>query len=114
MREIDSDLYFFVIYCDACPGYSLTFLDTFTGSKFTLPSSENWIIDAGTQYPGGAPRWGNNEFEIYTNSTWNIHINADNQLAIIPRLVDGVWTSGRIESQRSDFQAKEGGRLYIH
>jgi len=33
---------------------------------------------------------------------------------IIPQLgLDGGWTSGRIETQRSDFQAKEGGRLLV-
>ncbi len=96
------------------PGFTKTFLDTFSGEPKSLPSSSNWIFDIGTQYPGGSPNWGNNEWETYTDSTSNIHINTDNQLAIIPRLAsDGTWTSARIETQRSDFQALEGGKLYI-
>jgi hypothetical protein len=95
-------------------GFVSTFVESFPGYPNTLPSSSNWIIDLGTQYPGGAERWGNNEFETYTNSTSNIYITSDNNLAIVPqKSADGTWTSGRIETQRSDFQASEGGKLYI-
>ncbi|KAH7360737.1 concanavalin A-like lectin/glucanase domain-containing protein [Rhexocercosporidium sp. MPI-PUGE-AT-0058] len=96
------------------PGFKQTFLDTFTGIPGTIPSSRNWIFDLGTSYPGGAPRWGNNEFETYTKDPSNIHITPQGTLAIIPQLSKkGEWTSSRIETQRSDFVAAKGGKLYI-
>lgn len=95
-------------------GYTTTFLDTFAGQTNVLPSSSNWIIDTGTSYPGGAARWGNNEYETYTNSISNLYITSDNNLAITPQLsAAGTWTSGRIETQRSDFKVQEGGKLLV-
>ncbi|KAH8592283.1 concanavalin A-like lectin/glucanase domain-containing protein [Bisporella sp. PMI_857] len=95
-------------------GYKPTFFDSFRGEPGSLPSSSNWIFDLGTQYPGGAERWGNNEFETYTDSTSNVHITKANTLAITPRKDSkGAWTSARLETQRSDFVAAKGGKLYI-
>lgn len=91
------------------PGYYPTFFDPFTGYPGTLPSGSNWIFDLGTLYPGGAERWGNNEYETYTSDPSNIHVTAQFTLAITPRLTTTGWTSARIETQRSDFKAKEGG-----
>jgi len=95
------------------PGFIPTFIDTFGGYPGALPSRSNWIFDLGTSYPGGAERWGNNEFETYTDSTSNIHITKQQNLAIIPQLQNGHWTSARIETQRSDFVAAEGGKLLV-
>ena len=94
-------------------GYYPTFFDSFTGYPGTLPSSGNWIIDLGTSYPGGAERWGNNEYETYTSDTSNIHLTSQSTLVITPRLTATGWTSARIETLRSDFKAKAGGKLYI-
>ncbi|TAQ83059.1 hypothetical protein B7494_g8617 [Chlorociboria aeruginascens] len=91
-----------------------TFFEPFLGVPNTLPSSENWIFDLGTSYPGGTPQWGNNEVEIYTDALANIHITANQTLEIIPqRLSNGSFTSARIETQRSNFSCAEGGKLYI-
>lgn len=95
------------------PGYYPAFFDSFTGYPGTLPSSSNWIIDLGTSYPGGAEKWGNNEYETYTSSTSNIHLTSASTLAITPQLTPSGWTSGRIETQRSDFVARPGGKLYV-
>lgn len=96
------------------PGYYLTFFDSFTGNPDTLPSSNKWIIDLGTSYPGGAARWGNDEYETYTDSTANIHLTNASTLLITPLLsAAATWTSGRIETQRCDFAAGQGGKLYI-
>ncbi|KAF2850207.1 glycoside hydrolase family 16 protein [Plenodomus tracheiphilus IPT5] len=97
-------------------GYKLTWADEFwqiPGSQ--LPSDTNWLFDLGTSYPGGAEKWGNNETETYTNSPSNVHITKANTLAITPRKSkhDGTWTSARLETQRTDFLAAPGGRLYI-
>ncbi|KAE8394431.1 concanavalin A-like lectin/glucanase domain-containing protein [Aspergillus alliaceus] len=95
-------------------GYQLTWNDEFDytlGSH--LPASENWIIDLGTSYPDGAPRWGNNEAQRYTSAPSNIRVTPFNTLLITPRVRNNTWTSGRIETQRSDFAATPGGRLFI-
>ena len=95
------------------PGFFPTWLETFSGVPGTIPSSSNWIFDLGTSYPGGAERWGNNEYQTYTDSPSNIHLTKQQTLAITPRLKDGQWTSARIETQRSDFVAAPGGKLLI-
>ncbi len=97
----------------AKPGYTTTFFDDFTGAPGSLPSSSNWIIDLGTSYPGGAPKWGNNELETYTKAYGNLHVTYQQTLAIAPLLKNGAWTSGRIETRRSDFAAASGGKLYV-
>jgi beta-glucanase (GH16 family) len=98
-------------------GWKTTFWDDFTNYCSTcLPSSSNWIIDTGTSYPGGPSGWGNNELETYTKSTNNLKISSASTLQIIPRKdksVPGGWTSGRIETQRTDFAAGAGKKLMI-
>jgi hypothetical protein len=89
------------------------FLETFTGAPGTLPSSNNWLFDLGTSYPGASAHWGTGETETYTNAATNIQISSNNTLTITPRLQKGSWTSARIETQRSDFAAAAGGKLYI-
>lgn len=97
--------------------YQLTWHDEFEYHRYpSLPSSENWVFDLGTQYPtvDAPPNWGNNEAEIYTNSPANVHVTPFGTLAITPRLSsNGSWTSARIETRRSDFAATAGGKLYI-
>ena len=94
-------------------GFTAIFLDTFTGTVGTLPSSSNWLFDFGTSYPGGPAKWGNAESETYTNASTNIQITRQNTLIITPRLSRGVWTSARIETVRSDFAAAAGSQLYV-
>ncbi|MCJ1357642.1 MAG: hypothetical protein MMC33_007638 [Icmadophila ericetorum] len=95
------------------PGFTAIFLDQFTGTAGSLPSSSNWIIDQGTQYPGGAPQWGNNELETYTASTSNLQITKSGTLYIIPQKNTTGWTSGRIETQRSDFACAMGKKMLV-
>ena len=95
------------------PNWSLTFVDNFNGRPGTLPSSNNWIFDLGTSYLGGAPQWGNNEYETYTSHTSNVQITQRNTLQITPILTASGWTSARIETKCSDFAATPGGRLYV-
>ncbi|KAL4967391.1 glycoside hydrolase family 16 protein [Aspergillus stella-maris] len=103
--------------------YILTWADEFDAPQSTydeytsssLPSSEHWRLLTGTSYPSGAPAWGNNELQSYTTDTSNIHITSESTLLITPRYSDSTsqWTSGRIETSRTDFAASEGGKLYI-
>jgi beta-glucanase (GH16 family) len=96
------------------PGFVTTFWDDFKQAPDSLPSADRWIIDLGTSYPGGAPNWGNGELETYTNSTKNVHITHGQNLALTPlKDAQGAWTSGRIETVRSDFAALPGGRLFV-
>lgn len=95
-------------------GFKLTWADDFNGFPNTLPDDWNWIIDTGTSYPGGPPSWGTGEIQTYTSSTENVRVNGKGDLLITAlRNSSGVWTSSRIETQRTDFMAQPGGKMRI-
>ena len=88
--------------------------DEFNGAANTGVNTANWLYDIGTSYPGGAPNWGTGEIETMTNSTANVYHTGTGRLAIKPiRGANGGWTSGRIETQRTDFQPASGGVLRV-
>ena len=87
--------------------------DNFAGAAGTAPSSNNWIEDTGTSSAGGPANWGNGEVETMSNSTSNVSVDGNNHLNITALNANGAWTSGRIESQRSDFAAPAGGMMEI-
>jgi hypothetical protein len=96
------------------PGWSTVWVDDFTGSAGTLPSSANWIFDLGHNYPGGAPNWGTGEIAAHTDNPANVSVDGAGNLRITPlRDASGNWTSARIETQRTDFQPPAGGVLRI-
>ncbi|OAL46841.1 beta-glucanase [Pyrenochaeta sp. DS3sAY3a] len=96
------------------PGFTLTWSDDFIGTANNPPASSNWIIDTGTSYRGGPAQWGTGEIQTYTNLAQNLKLTGDGVLQITPlRDAAGAWTSGRIETQRSDFQARAGGKMRI-
>ncbi|MFZ6027001.1 MAG: glycoside hydrolase family 16 protein [Chloroflexota bacterium] len=91
--------------------WTLQWNDDFGGSGAL--SSTNWIYDIGTSYPGGAANWGTGEIEYNTNSTSNVYQNGG-YLYIKPiRDASGNWTSGRIETVRTDFQPPAGGAMAV-
>lgn len=98
-------------------GYTTTlFSDDFNGAKGTGPSTSSWIYDMGHSYPGAdAPAdWGTGEIEDYTNSASNIQQNGKGGLQIIPRKSSsGAWTSARIETVQTDFEAPKGGKMKV-
>ncbi|MEH0473954.1 glycoside hydrolase family 16 protein [Streptomyces sp. B21-097] len=95
-------------------GWSQVFLDDFTGSAGTGVNSANWQYSTGTSYPGGPANWGTGEVETMTNSTGNASLDGNGNLRITPlRDSAGHWTSGRIETKRTDFQPPAGGKLRI-
>src|SRR5689334_9930801 len=95
-------------------GMSLIFSDDFTGAAGTGLNRSNWIYDIGTGYPGGAANWGTGEVERMTDSTQNVYHDGNGNLAIKPiRDAAGNWTSGRVETQRTDFAAPAGGKLRV-
>jgi hypothetical protein len=80
------------------------FGDNFAGSAGSAPSSANWFYDIGTGF-------GTGEIEHTTNSTSNVYLDGNGHLVLKAINSGGTWTSGRIESTRSDFQAPPGGKL---
>jgi hypothetical protein len=93
-------------------GMTTVFSDDFTGAAGTGLNTANWLYDIGTSYPGGAANWGTGEVETMTNSTANVYQDGGGNLVIKPiRNAAGNWTSGRVETQRTDFAAPAGGKV---
>ncbi|MGW2335108.1 glycoside hydrolase family 16 protein [Streptomyces sp. NPDC001685] len=95
-------------------GWTQVFLDDFTGPAGTGVNTSNWRYDTGKGYPGGPANWGTGEIETMTSSTDNVSLDGNGNLRITPRR-DGAgnWTSGRIETNRTDFQPPSGGKLRV-
>ncbi|MEU6770089.1 glycoside hydrolase family 16 protein [Streptomyces sp. NPDC046759] len=95
-------------------GWNQVFLDDFNGAAGSGVSTSNWQYDTGTSYPGGAANWGTGEVETMTSSTNNVSLDGNGDLLITPRRdAAGNWTSGRIETTRTDFQPPAGGKLRV-
>ncbi|MFE4963491.1 glycoside hydrolase family 16 protein [Streptomyces sp. NPDC056660] len=95
-------------------GWSQVFLDDFNGTAGTGVSTSNWQYDTGTSYNGGPANWGTGEVESMTSSTTNVALDGSGNLKITPvRDASGNWTSGRIETTRTDFQPPAGGKLRV-
>jgi beta-glucanase (GH16 family) len=90
-------------------GFTLLWRDDFEGSAGTAPSVANWKYDVG---PGSG--FGTGEQETMTSNLANVQLDGSGHLAITP-IRSGVndWTSGRIETLRSDFEAPAGGILRV-
>ncbi|MFD4559430.1 glycoside hydrolase family 16 protein [Streptomyces sp. NPDC058469] len=95
-------------------GWTTLFSDDFNGSSGSALDRANWLYDLGTGYAGGAANWGTGEIESATDSTSNVYQDGQGHL-VIRALRDGSghWTSGRIETQRTDFAAPAGGQLQM-
>jgi beta-glucanase (GH16 family) len=61
-------------------GWRLTWSDEFTGSAGTPPDPAKWTYDL-----GGEPRWGNQEWEYYTDRPENASLDGEGSLAITAR-----------------------------
>ncbi|WP_340374697.1 glycoside hydrolase family 16 protein [Streptomyces sp. SS7] len=95
-------------------GWSQVFLDDFNGAAGTGVNTSNWQYSTGTSYPGGPANWGTGEVETMTSSTGNVSLDGSGNLRITPvRDSAGNWTSGRIETVRTDFQPPTGGKLRV-
>jgi hypothetical protein len=89
-------------------GMTLIWSDEFSGASGTGVDTNNWKYDTGNGI------FGTGEIETMTNSTANVYQDGAGHL-VIKALRDGSgnWTSGRIETQRADFQPPAGGILHI-
>ena len=85
-------------------GWTTVFSDDFAGAAGSAPSASNWFYDIGTGF-------GTGEKEHTTNSTNNVYLDGNGHLVLKAINSGGTWTSGRIESTRSDFQAPPGGKM---
>ncbi|MFJ3895318.1 MULTISPECIES: glycoside hydrolase family 16 protein [unclassified Streptomyces] len=93
-------------------GWTTVFSDDFNGASGSALNRSDWLYDLGTGYAGGAANWGTGEIESATDSTNNVYQDGQGHL-VIKAIRDGSghWTSGRIETQRTDFAAPAGGQL---
>lgn len=92
--------------------WDLIWSDEFDGAANTGVDPSKWIYDLGTGYPGGPDHWGTGEVETMTDDIANVLQDGHGHLLITPLLsASGAWTSGRIETQRSDFQPPAGGAV---
>ena len=90
------------------------FLDDFTGGTGAPPTSSKWVMRTGTSYPDGPANWGTGEVETYTTSPNNVQQSGTGFLNITPRKsTTGQWTSARIETIASTYQAPVGGKMRI-
>ncbi|WP_254550195.1 ricin-type beta-trefoil lectin domain protein [Catellatospora tritici] len=95
-------------------GWTQVYGEDFNGSAGSGLNTANWLYDIGHNYPGGAANWGTGEIEYMTNSTQNVYLDGNGNLVIKPiRDGAGNWTSGRVETQRTDFAAPAGGKLRL-
>jgi beta-glucanase (GH16 family) len=78
-------------------------------------SITNWIYDEGTSYPGGPSQWGTGEVEVMS-SIDNV-FQRDGYLHIQARHTGtdplAGWTSGRIETVRTDFQPPANSAMAV-
>ncbi|MGW1836663.1 glycoside hydrolase family 16 protein [Streptomyces sp. BBFR2] len=98
---------------EAAPAFQEVWRTDFDGAAGSRPSADDWITDTGTGYPGGPDHWGTGEVQTYTDAPENLQLDGAGHLKITALKKDGGWTSGRIETQRTDFAAPEGGALRI-
>jgi beta-glucanase (GH16 family) len=97
-------------------GWTPVWSDEFDGAAGTALSPTNWQYALGTGYPGGAPNWGTGQIETATDRVENVYLDGAGHLAIKPIRTGagaGKWTSGRVETRRTDFAAPPGGKLRI-
>ncbi|MET7983109.1 MULTISPECIES: glycoside hydrolase family 16 protein [unclassified Streptomyces] len=93
-------------------GWSQVFADDFSGAAGNGVDTANWQYTTGTSYPGGPANFGTGEVETMTSSTSNVALDGNGNLLITPRRdASGNWTSGRIETKRTDFAPPAGGKL---
>ncbi|KAK3935505.1 beta-glucanase [Diplogelasinospora grovesii] len=76
------------------PGFNVLWSDTFAGGAGSSVNSGLWNIAQSVHT--------NDEVEVYTGSNQNLQISGGGTVQFIPRKSpSGLWTSARIESQRT-------------
>ncbi|MFF4648537.1 1,3-beta-glucanase [Streptomyces sp. NPDC001380] len=92
----------------------MTWSGDLSGAAGSAPSSADRIADTGTSCPGGAANRGTGEVESCTADPADLQQDGSGNLRIAPiRCSRGRWTSGRIETPRTDLRAAPGGKALI-
>src|SRR5436190_1706804 len=95
-------------------GWTQIFAEDFNGPSGSGVNTGTWRYTTGTSYPGGPANFGTGEIETMTSSTSNVSLDGAGNLRITPqRNGAGQWTSGRIETNREDFQPPADGVLRV-
>lgn len=81
--------------------------DYFNGPADSGVNPNYWRYDTGTG------RFGTGEVEKMTDFLANVHTDGRGDLDITGIDRDGVWTSGRIQTKRSNFGAPAGGEMKV-
>jgi chitodextrinase len=87
--------------------WNLQWSDEFNGAAGTGVNPSNWFYDTGQGV------FGTGEIENMTNSTSNVYQDGNGHLVLKAINNGGQWTSGRVESQLSNFAAPAGGILAV-
>src|SRR6266571_8924964 len=98
-------------YSRAAATWTKVWSDEFNGPANSGVNRSNWLYDPGHGYScSGCPaNWGTGEIESMSDRTANVHQDGKGHLVITAiRDANGNWTSGRIESQQTDFAAPSG------
>lgn len=96
--------------------WTLAWSDEFSGAAGTGVDTNNWLYDTGTGYGcSGCPsNWGTGEVETDTTSTANVYQDGAGHLVIKAiKAKNQSWTSGRIETQQTDFQPSATGLMAV-
>ena len=98
----------------APPGWTTVFSDGFTGAAGAAPSA-SWTRDTGTQYTGAGctANFGTGEVESNTGAAANLSQDGSGHLNLTPVKSGSAWSSARIETVASNFQAPAGGELEV-
>jgi hypothetical protein len=86
------------------PQWNPVWTDNFPGAAGSAPNAANWITATGPNPSSG---------EVETNTAANVALDGNGHVNLTALNNNGNWTSGRIESQRTDFAAPAGGQLMI-
>ncbi len=79
--------------------------DDFTGTAGSAPNTADWIVQTG--------KGGTTEAQTYTTDPANVKIDGAGNLALTALNSGTSWTSGKVETKRSDFAAPAGGQLRV-
>jgi beta-glucanase (GH16 family) len=95
--------------------WRLVWSDEFNGTQGSGVNPTKWLYDKGKSYCKGCPKnWGTGEIEIMTDSTDNVYQDGAGHLVIKPiKNSNSSWTSGRIETQLTNFQPPKNGAMAV-
>lgn len=91
----------------ASPVLMTVFEDAFTGPL----DDATWLIRTGTAVPGGPAHFGTGEIQTYT--TGAVAVTGGSLRLTATRDGAGAWTSGRVESRRTDLRPLPGELMRI-